>query len=220
MKGNGLLLASQSPRRKRLLALAGWAFRAAPADLDERLRPGEAPRGYVERLAESKARAAIPRATTEGFVVGADTIVVDEGEILGKPADPDEAEATLRRLRGRRHEVYTALTVFRLADRARAADVCVTAVPMRPYTDAEMRTYIATGDPFDKAGGYAIQHSGFRPVTGLDGCHANVVGLPLCLLARLLQDLGHPPENDFQRAVLPADPAECPACQLVREADL
>jgi septum formation protein len=181
-----LILASNSPRRKWLLGFGGLTFQVSPAQVDERLRAEETPRDYVLRLAVSKARAVGAQAPRRAVVLAADTSVVHQGQILGKPVDPQQAEAMLRRLRGEEHLVYTALALLRVADDALVTDLCVTEVPMRLYSDEEMRTYIASGDPMDKAGAYAIQHPGFKPVENLAGCYANVVGLPLCHLTRAL----------------------------------
>jgi septum formation protein len=185
-----ILLASNSPRRRELVGLVDWAFRVQPADIDETQLPGEPPQNYVLRLAEQKARAALQFAKQDETILAADTIVVERGEILGKPSHPDEALRTLRRLRGRTHHVYTAIALLHVASDLLLTDLACTPVPMRPYSDAEIEAYIASGDPFDKAGSYAIQHAGFRPVEALAGCYANVVGLPLCHLARTFRKLG------------------------------
>jgi septum formation protein len=198
-----LLLASNSPRRKQLLALGGWEFTTAPANVDETALPGETPRDYVMRLAEAKARASAREASPEHVVVGSDTAVIIDGDILGKPADADEATAMLRRLRGRTHQVYTGIAVYRPSDEKLARDLCITDVPMRVYSDDEIRAYVATGDPLDKAGAYAIQHPGFQPVAGMSGCFASVMGLPHCHLARLLKEFGMKPMADL--------PANCQA---------
>jgi len=191
-----LVLASNSPRRKQLIALGGWAFRVEPAQVDENPLPGEDPLAYVLRLAQSKARAVAERSLAEDVILAADTTVVDGGEILGKPSDRFEAETMLRRLRGRQHQVFTALAVLRLSDTSLVTDWCVTDVPMRAYSDDEMQAYIATGDPLDKAGAYAIQHPDFKPVSELQGCFANVMGLPLCHVVRTLERMGiHTDEN-------------------------
>jgi len=178
------------------MALGGWTFTLIPAVVDERPLPGEPPREYVLRLAEDKARTVAGRAPQDMLVIAADTAVVDGADILGKPDDEQQAESMLRRLRGRSHQVYTALAVLRLADDVLLTDLCQTEVPMRHCSDEEMAIYVASGDPFDKAGAYAIQHEGFRPVKHLSGCFANVMGLPLCHLARTLEKLGVPPERD------------------------
>jgi septum formation protein len=189
-----LVLASNSPRRGQLIALTGWDFSCVSASFDESRLPVEDSQTYVLRLAQGKAQAgrsamsaALPPDT---LIIGADTAVIVDGDILGKPADADEAEAMLRRLHGRSHQVLTGLAVLRVGDGLIAADVCSTTVTMREYGDDEIRAYIATGDPFDKAGAYAIQHRRFDPVADVVGCHANVAGLPVCRLVRLIDGLG------------------------------
>jgi septum formation protein len=201
-----ILLASNSPRRKQLLALGGWTFEVLPADIDERPLPDERPWDYVLRLAETKAKAIAEFAPQETIIIAADTTVVDsvrdldgqdEAHILGKPESWQEARDMLQRLRGRTHQVFTALAIYRPSGHTMFNDLCVTDVPMRNYTDREIEAYIASGDPFDKAGGYAIQHAGFHPVNQLTGCYANVVGLPLCHLTRGLRRLGILPQSDI-----------------------
>jgi MAF protein len=204
-----ILLASNSPRRKQLLALAGWPYRIQPADVDETPLPGEPAEAYVLRLAESKARAAAGSAE-DGLVLAADTTVVDAGAILGKPNDADQARAMLWQLRGRSHQVLTALAVLQSHTDRLLTDVCATDVPMRAYTEAEIEAYVASGDPLDKAGAYAIQHAGFHPVESLAGCYANVVGLPLCHLARMLRKLGLSPRADLPQACQAALGYQCP----------
>jgi MAF protein len=208
-----IALASGSPRRRELLALLGLSFSVVLPHIDEAVLPGEAPAAYVRRLAMDKARAGADRVYANrargvpiDWVLAADTSVVDGGDILGKPADEDEARAMLERLRGRTHRVLTGICLAEpLGDVI--ADVAVTDVPMRAYTDDEIAAYIATGDPFDKAGGYAIQHAHFHPVEGLTGCYANVVGLPLCHLAR---NWPAPLETDVPAACQSALGYDCP----------
>ncbi len=183
-----LILASNSPRRKQLLGLTGLDFRVIPASVDESPLEGEAPADYVLRLATSKARAVSSCSGAEGAVIAADTTGVDGDQILGKPVDAGEARRMLRQLRGRVHQVYTAVAV--LHNEQLLAEVCCSAVPMRNYSDAELEAYMASGDPLDKAGAYAIQHEGFAPVENFAGCYANVVGLPLCHLGRALLKAG------------------------------
>jgi len=184
-----LILASNSPRRRQLLALFGWDFQVVPAEVDESTRVGESPFDYVRRLAISKARAVGARAASDAVVIAADTTVVDGTEILGKPVDAADAERMLGQLRGRSHQVLSAFAVMRIADESLRDDCCITDVPMRNYDGTEIQAYIASGDPMDKAGAYAIQHAGFHPAENLTGCYANVVGLPLCHLARTLHGL-------------------------------
>jgi MAF protein len=219
MSPRRLLLASNSPRRRRLLALGEWDFETASSDVDESLLPGEGPAAYVVRLAREKALATtegVPAegAPTEGvaatIVIGADTTVVIDGEILGKPADEIEAASMLRRLRGRTHQVYTGIAALDSASGSLRTDLCVTDVPMRRYTDEEISAYVATGDPLDKAGAYAIQHPGFQPVAGMTGCYASVMGLPLCHLTRLLKELDLPPNADVPGACQAFLAYDCP----------
>lgn len=185
-----LVLASNSPRRKELLRLGGLPYEIIVSDTDESLLPGEAPRDYVRRLAMEKARASSGRADASQVILAADTTVVDGEKILGKPANPAEAGRMLRQLRGRVHQVYTGIALLRLRDGNLLTDVCVTNVPMRPYSDEEIDRYVATGDPLDKAGAYAIQHADFQPVESMSGCYASVMGLPLCHVTRLLRQMG------------------------------
>lgn len=195
-----MVLASSSPRRRQLLSLGGWTFSVLPVEVDERPERGESGDKYVLRLAESKARASTALIAGEAVVIAADTCVVDGDELLGKPVDEPEAEAMLRQLRGKVHQVYSALAVMRMPEGALVTDLCVTDVPMRDYSDREMLEYIASGDPLDKAGAYAIQHAGFHPVEGMQGCFANVMGLPLCHLLRTLRRLGISPQVDLPAA--------------------
>lgn len=191
-----LVLASGSPRRQELLQLVGWSFRVLPANVDETRLPGELPHTYVARVAEMKARSVAATLGTRDLVLAADTIVVDGEEILGKPLDVWDAVYTLRRLRGRLHRVFTALALLRVEDDILFTDLCQTSVPMREYSEDEIQTYVSSGDAFDKAGSYAIQHAGFQPVDSLAGCYANVVGLPLCHLTRTMARMGlTPPVN-------------------------
>lgn len=189
-----LILASNSPRRRQLIGLTGWDFLVSVADVDESPRANESPADYVLRLAETKARAIT--ANADDIVLAADTTVVDGSEILGKPQDEAEAVAMLTRLRGRTHQVYTGIALLRAGDDSLLTDLCVTDVPMRDYSDEEIRAYVASGDPFDKAGAYAIQHPKFRPVAGMDGCYASVMGLPLCHVVRSMRKLGAEPNAD------------------------
>jgi septum formation protein len=205
-----LILASSSPRRSQLLALGGWEFETRPAEIDESPLPAEDPREYVLRLALGKAQAIAASAGAEALVIAADTTVALDGAILGKPADDAEAEAMLRSLRGRTHQVHTALVVRRAPDEQVVSDVCTTDVLMRPYDDEEMRAYIASGDPLDKAGAYAIQHAGFHPVESLTGCYTNVMGLPVCTLANMLADFGISPRAEIGRRCLDELGYRCP----------
>jgi len=182
-----LILASQSPRRQALLAALGLTFAVDAADVDETPLPGEAPDALVCRLCRAKAQAVAAR-QPQAIVLAADTLVVLDGRLLGKPADPAEATLMLSALRGRTHQVYTAVCVAR--DGELRARLAISDVTMRPYTDAEIAAYVASGDPLDKAGAYAIQHSLFSPVAGWTGCYTSIMGLPLWLVTEMLAQVG------------------------------
>ena len=226
-----LALASQSPRRRRMMQWLGIPVAITKVDIDETPLPGEPPRDLATRLARAKAQAAAhpslsitppdhatdagdraaarlrlhpdsrrgtrhdaraPRRQDAAFVLTADTVVDFDGVSLGKPADAAEARATLRKLRERPHQVHTGVALARIDGDTVTPFVrrVTTDVTMRPYTDAEIAAYIATGDPMDKAGAYAVQHDGFDPVARLHVCYANVVGLPLCAVVALLNQAG------------------------------
>ncbi|MGE0122920.1 MAG: nucleoside triphosphate pyrophosphatase [Vicinamibacterales bacterium] len=183
MSERPLVLASASPRRADLLRLAGYAFTVAHADLDETPRPAEAPAAYVRRLAEEKAAAVAVR-HPEAVVLGADTTVVVDGEILGKPDDDAAAAAMLSRLQGRAHEVYTGVAV--VGPGGGASAVSETRVWMAPMTTDDIAAYVASGEPRDKAGAYGIQGLASRFVTRIDGSYPGVMGLPVALVHELL----------------------------------
>lgn len=210
-----LILASNSPRRRQLLALFDWEFQVTPAEVDESTRDSESPSDYVRRLAESKARAVGAQAASDALIIAADTTVVDGAEILGKPVDEADAERMLRQLRGHSHQVLSALAVMRVADENTRVDCCITDVPMRDYDHAEIQAYIASGDPMDKAGAYAIQHTGFHPVETLSGCYANVVGLPLCHLTRTLRSLSIASDEHIPTVCQAALKYTCPVFESV-----
>jgi septum formation protein len=177
-----LVLASASPRRADLLRAAGLKFTVRVADIDETRLAGETPAAYVLRLARAKA-AAVARG--DELVLGSDTTVVIDGEILGKPADAADAERMLRLLSGRWHEVLTGVALRRGLEVRDA--VATTRVRFVRLSGAEIRWYIATGEPFDKAGAYAIQGCGSRFVEGIEGSYSNVVGLPVEAVYRMLK---------------------------------
>jgi septum formation protein len=195
-----ILLASASPRRRELIKLLGLPVEATSADIDEIPLPGEGADEMARRLSHAKALAVAKSFRTPNstfrIILASDTVVSLDGEPLGKPRDAVEARSMLRRLRGRIHQVYTAITLIDLqTDRSITALAC-SDVPMRAYTDDEIEAYIATGDPFDKAGAYAIQHDGFSPVADFAHCYANVMGLPLCHVVRALRQFGVAVPND------------------------
>ncbi len=187
--GNGplsILLASGSPRRRALLAALGWRFEWTAPRVDESPLPGEAPEALCERLARLKAEA--PEVGEGVLVLAADTIVVVDGRVLGKPADLGESRNMLARLQGRRHEVLTGVALRwngRTASAVERTEVC-----FRSLTPGEVAAYAATGEGMDKAGSYAIQGRGALLVSGIDGDYFNVVGLPLCRLGMLLESVG------------------------------
>jgi len=219
-KNTELILASASPRRRELIALGGWKFEIRVAEIDETPLQGEKPTDYVLRLAVSKAQTVAASAPNPAVVVAADTTVVDGEEILGKPTDEVEARAMLERLRGGAHQVYTALTVVHTGNNLIFADLACTDVPMRTYTEEEMQAYIDSGDPFDKAGGYAIQHAGFNPVQALTGCYANVVGLPLCHLTRTLNKIGIQSDGNVPENCQQTLGYACPVFKQVLQGEL
>ncbi len=179
------VLASASPRRAELLAAAGFSFSVAHADIDETPLAGESPADYVQRLAEGKARAVAGR-VPPGLVLGADTTVVVDGDILAKPADAADAAAMLRRLQARAHEVLTGVALVGPAG-ARVT-LAETRVWFAPMTEADIAAYVATGEPMDKAGAYGIQGWAARFVTRIDGSYSNVVGLPVAVVHALVRD--------------------------------
>lgn len=201
MVAGTFILASSSPRRRELLSLAGLPFEVAPVEVDESRLPGEPPPDYVTRLSQLKARRAAQTIDSPALILAADTIVALDGDLLGKPRDADEARAMLTSLRGRTHHVYSAITLLETPGGRDLTDLAATEVPMRAYSDAEIDAYVASGDPFDKAGAYAIQHRGFNPVARMDGCFASVMGLPLCHLLRSLRAMNY--AHDATLAHLP-----------------
>ncbi|MGD8624950.1 MAG: Maf family protein [Anaerolineae bacterium] len=184
-----LILASGSPRRRQLLSLLGVPFVIKVAEVDETPHPGEPPSEMVLRVSRDKALAAGQIGHDE-LVIAADTVVVLDGHILGKPADAAQAGKMLRLLRNRSHLVYTGVAVWHGRRRRMVQELGESVVWMRNYGDDEIATYVDSGDPMDKAGAYAIQHRGFQPVARIDGCWLNVMGLPLCHLARALASFG------------------------------
>jgi septum formation protein len=182
-----VVLASSSPRRRELLALVGIAHEVVPANIDESYLRGETPTGHAERLARQKA-AVVAAGAPDAVTIGADTVVVVDGDVLGKPRDAAHAAEMLRRLSGRSHRVITAVAaVWRGATASAVEEVDVT---FRPLGDAEIAAYVATGEPMDKAGAYGIQGYGATIVERVDGDYFAVMGLALNRLVRLLESLG------------------------------
>ena len=184
-----IILASNSPRRRELLAQIGIRdFQILSPDVDETVEPGLSPARMVEALSLRKARAAAGRAGAEDLILAADTVVALDGRVLGKPRDQEEAFAMLSALSGREHRVYTGVTV--LGGGQAATEHEETAVAFRALSPEEIRDYIATGEPMDKAGAYGIQGVGALLVQGIRGDYCNVVGLPLFRLGRMLSGFG------------------------------
>lgn len=181
-----LVLASASPRRRELLAQAGFVFEVRAADVDETLRVGETPVEYVRRLALEKARA-VAALVGDAVVIGADTTVVLEGEVLGKPEDVADAERMLRRLSGRTHQVHTGIAVGH--GEMWRSHVETTDVTFREIEEEELGVYLASGDAMDKAGAYGIQGYAARWIPRIDGDYFNVVGLPVSAVVRLLGEV-------------------------------
>ncbi|MEP7359634.1 MAG: nucleoside triphosphate pyrophosphatase [Anaerolineales bacterium] len=219
-----LILASGSPRRRELLALSGLAYAVRPAAAVEVPQAGEAPADFARRMSTTKARAAAKEAEPGALVIGADTIVVLDGEIIGKPSGPAHAVELLRRLRGRPHQVLTAITVMDTAadPPLELTDLVTTPVPMRGYSDEEIEAYVATGNPLDKAGAYAIQYAAFQPVAmeRFAGCLANVMGLPLCRLLGLLAQRGLASATPAAQPLGDCQHFDSDACPFIREINL
>lgn len=188
MKRRNVILASSSPRRHELLKLIGVAHEVRPADVDESMRGGETPSGYAERLAREKAEIVAAAAKERDVVIGADTVVVIDGRVLGKPINEQQAAAMLESLGGRTHIVVTAVAV--VADSMTSSAVEEVTVTFRPLTAEQITSYIATGEPMDKAGAYGIQGYGATIVERVEGDYFAVMGLPLARLVRLLADRG------------------------------
>lgn len=185
LKQYRLVLASQSPRRMELLRNAGFEFEVRAPEVDETPRPAEPPRDYAIRVACQKATA-VPSGENE-IILSADTVVVVNGEMLGKPSDVEEARQMLRKLSGRMHTVITAICLR--APQKTVTDLEETRVWFDYLTDQEIDEYVATGEPMDKAGGYAIQGLASKFIPRIEGCYFNVVGLPISLVYRRLKQL-------------------------------
>jgi septum formation protein len=194
-----LILASSSPRRAEILRNAGFDFEIVHAHIDESRRAHEPADDYVRRLAEAKARTVARQLTNDAasdsaFIIGADTVVVMGDEILGKPSSPANASEMLRRLSGKTHEVFTGLSVLQGNGVATRTAVETTRVTFAALSEREIDDYIATGEPFDKAGAYAIQGRGGKFISRIEGCYFNVMGLPLARLYAILHDLKEDPQ--------------------------
>lgn len=191
MSEKKIILASASPRRSELLTAIGVEFEVAPSQVPEHPIPDEAPPDYITRLARAKV-IAVARKREGGLVIGADTIVVLDGQLLGKPKDEEDAEQMLRKLSGRWHAVMTGVALYDVGTRREVADYEKTLVRFAQLSEREIGWYVKTGEPMDKAGAYAIQGYGGLFVEEIAGNYSNVVGLPLPLVYRLARRLGYP----------------------------
>jgi septum formation protein len=212
-----LILASASPRRQQFLRDLGLTCTIVVADIDEMPLPEETPIALARRLAASKAQAVAGRlspSTQPRLIIAADTVVALGDLQLGKPTDAADATAMLRQLRDRVHQVHSGVSVLDAGTGQQRTVVNTTDVRMRAYTDAEIAAYVATGDPMDKAGAYAIQHREFAPVLALTGCISGVIGLPLADLRELLGEFGVTLPQDVVSACQPHTDFRC--CQADR----
>lgn len=185
-----LILASASPRRAEILRDAGVSFTVVSSAVDETPYPGETPQALVQRLADAKADLVAARAVGPAIVIAADTVVVLDGQVLGKPRSTDDARHMLEQLSGRTHSVHTGVSLIRLPDAERLQFVETTLVHFSRLTADEISQYLATDEPYDKAGAYAIQGRAGRFIPRIEGCYYNVVGLPLEHLLASLRELG------------------------------
>ena len=182
-----LILASRSPRRRELLRQAGLEFEVRPSSVEEVPAPGETPEAFARRAAHDKALVVAASQAPDVLVLGADTVVVANHEILGKPVGPEDATRMLRLLSGVTHRVITGVCLVRASDHVEALTHETTFVTFRPLDEDEIQSYLASGEPFDKAGAYGIQGLASKFVTRVEGCYFNVVGLPLALVYEILK---------------------------------
>ena len=203
MSAPKIILASSSPRRRELLKLIGIAHEVRPSDVDETMNAGETPHNYAERLAREKAEAVAGTGSAKDVVIGADTVVVIDGRVLGKPINEQQARAMLESLGGRTHTVITAVAVA--SGGMTSSSVEEVSVTFRPLKLDEIDSYIATGEPMDKAGAYGIQGFGATIVEGIEGDYFAVMGLPLLRLVRLLAERGVRYEFGKLRSTASAD---------------
>jgi septum formation protein len=197
-----VVLASASPRRREILANAGFQCEVVVADIDESVLPNESPEQLVRRLSAAKAQAALAKISRDNGkvhlraspILGADTVVTINGKILGKPSSAEDARDMLRQLAGKAHEVLTGIACLfpsRSSQPEIDVQVSITRVLFRPMTDKQIELYVATGEPFDKAGGYGIQGLASKYVRRIEGCYFNVVGLPISLFQEMIEKHSH-----------------------------
>ena len=185
-----LILASSSPRRRELLAMLGIAFEVIPPHIEEEEIDGESPREHVARLSQAKAKEVGRTVKKDRWILGADTIVFIDGEVLGKPQTGAEANCMLKKLSGREHTVMTGFFIYHPELNQSAGTVVESKVAIKKLTDNEIEGYIKTGEPFDKAGAYAVQGIGMFMIEKVFGSHTNVIGLPVCEVVSALKRLG------------------------------
>lgn len=202
-----------------MISWLGWSFQSAPSNVDESIQPGERALGLVKRLARIKSRAEIEESGEGDIIIAADTIVVMDGNILGKPVDVQNACEMLKSLCNRQHQVATAISIRQVGLEKYAADICVSNVTMRAYTEKEIEDYVASGDPLDKAGAYAIQNSEFHPAVGFSGCFASVMGMPLCHLERTLRKFPGYQEFDMAKTCQKNLHYKCPITARVMQGE-
>ena len=204
-----IVLASASPRRRQLLAGMGLDFDVIPANVPEDPRPGENPAKLVKRLSSAKAET-VASSLDGGIVIGADSMVVHDGEAIGKPVDADDARRMLLRIRGTRHQVFTGITLVDAASGRKLTEYLASDITLRHFSEKEMEESIASGTPMDKAGAYAVQDQVFHPAQSWEGCYTNIVGLPLCRLLEMAARLGHPFPHAKSDDVPPGCGPDCP----------
>ena len=207
-----MILASGSPRRSELIKLTGWQVDIRPVQIDETPLEGEDALALATRLAEVKARAAAASGGQHEFILAADTVVAAEGELLGKPTSEEQAIDMLTVLGANTHQVHTAIAVHDPKTGEIWVDACSTDVPMRDYSLEEVRAYVQTRSPMDKAGAYGIQDRSFQPVETavMSGCYANVVGLPICHVVRLMRKLDCEARENVPRCCQEHTGYDCP----------
>jgi septum formation protein len=193
-----LILASASPRRAQILRDAGISFSVLSSAVDETAYPNETPQQVVQRLANAKAELVAARAVGPAILVAADTVVVLDGQILGKPRSTDDARRMLQLFSGRTHSVITGVSLIRLPEMERRQFIETTLVTFAPLSSADISRYLATDEPYDKAGAYAIQGHAGRYIPRIEGCYFNVVGLPLARLVATLEELGWTEDHESQ----------------------
>ena len=204
-----LILASGSPRRKELMEDLGLEFQVMTSDVTEDALPGEAPQDMVMRLSLEKA-SSVAENLKDGYVIGGDSMDVLDGQALGNPVNADDARRMLRRLSGTRHQVMTGISVLNAATGKRMTEFMASPIKLRILTEAEIDTSIMSGAPFDKAGAYAVQDQELRPAEWWQGSYPNIVGLPVCRLLEMLQEMGFTIKSRQLMKAPPGCRDECP----------